>query len=133
MESRRVRGGDQRGFTLIEAMTALAVLAIAMSAVTSLSVTTIRANLRARQVTTATNLARDKIDQLRAMDYWTITAGADLTGLTEAGTPGSVGAIYYRSWYVYAGPTPTTLRIKVVVQWLDATWQDVSLRMIVGV
>jgi prepilin-type N-terminal cleavage/methylation domain-containing protein len=120
------------GFTLVEVMAGLAVLAIVMVALASLSVGTIRANRIARNVTAATNLARDKIEELRGKDYWTLTTGSDLQPLTEAGATGGSGAIFTRSWYVWAGPTDSTLYLKVVVSWRDTATREVSVRSVLG-
>ena len=120
------------GFTLIEVLTGLAVVAMIMTAVSSLSIGTIRSNRTAQQVTAATNLARDKIEELRGLDYWTITDGADPQPLTESGTAGGAGAIFTRSWSVYLGPTNGTLFLKVTVRWQDGTTREVAVRTIIG-
>ena len=117
---------------MIEVMTALGILGIVLVAVSNLSVGTIRANGHARKVTAATNLARDKMETLRAQDYWTVTSGADPFPLTESGVTSGNGAIYNRSWTLSSGPTNTTLTLKVTVEWQDVTTQKVELRSLLG-
>jgi type II secretory pathway pseudopilin PulG len=67
--SRREAVGDtarERGFSLAEALVALALLGGALTVVASLFAMAARANVEARRITIASLLARDKLEQLRA-------------------------------------------------------------------
>jgi hypothetical protein len=55
-----------RGFSLVEALVATALLAAALTVIASLFAMSVRANVEARRVTMASVLARDKLEQLRA-------------------------------------------------------------------
>jgi type II secretory pathway pseudopilin PulG len=69
------------GFTLIEAMAAMAVLMIGAVGITSLESMGPRMNSDARMMTRATAVARDLVSQIQMWDYATETAtGGRLTG-----------------------------------------------------
>ena len=96
----------QTGFTIVEVLVAVAIFAIALTGIASLLGTTVRANGLAAQLTAATQLTQDKLEELRNTPYTAVASGADSTGLTETGESGGV---YTRSWTVTAGtPTATT-------------------------
>jgi Prokaryotic N-terminal methylation motif len=56
----------ERGFSLVEALVAMALLGGALTVLASLFAMTARANVEARRVTMASLLARDRLEQLRA-------------------------------------------------------------------
>ncbi|GAB4259441.1 MAG: hypothetical protein Kow0092_07690 [Deferrisomatales bacterium] len=57
---------DRRGFTLVETLVALVVLAVGLLALTKMSVTYVRANGFSHQLSEATVLAHEKMEQLRS-------------------------------------------------------------------
>lgn len=60
---------NDRGFTLIEAMVALVVLSIGVMTMYTMQTGAVRGNLRAKQITTATAWAADRMEQISAMDF----------------------------------------------------------------
>jgi type IV pilus modification protein PilV len=56
---------NQRGFTLVETLVALVVLAVGLLAIAQMGVTYVRANTQSQQLSAATVLAQDKMEQLR--------------------------------------------------------------------
>jgi len=79
----------------------------------------------ARRVTTASEFARDKIEDIRSLDYTSVTGGSDT--VTESGT----GASYARTWTSAAGPSANTKLVTVTVSWTARTAHTVSLQTIV--
>jgi type IV pilus assembly protein PilV len=57
------------GFTLIETMFSIAILAIGMFAVMSLLMSVIKGNILGKTVTTATTIAEDKMEDFKRMGY----------------------------------------------------------------
>ena len=123
---------SQKGSTLIEVLFALVFLALALPALTTPLVATIHANHHASRVATAANLARDKLEEFRAVDYATIGSGSDPSPLVADGQSGGAGAIYTRSWVVAAGPTATTKEVTVSVEWTDPAKRQVVIHSALG-
>lgn len=118
------------GFTLVEALTATAILSGAVMAVAQLSVLSSRSNLQSRDISYANVLASQKLAELSARavsdltptsaDAWAqATAGAldYLDGHGAVVTPGDVDAlaIYVRRWSItpIAGDTTGGVVIEV--------------------
>jgi len=106
----------QKGFTLLEVMIAVFLLAVAIMGVVSLTTSVIKGNFSSQTLTTATTLAKDKMEEQKAANFTALpTAGspdyarADGTVQTSA-----TGSYYTRTWGV-AGTDPKT--ITVTVSW----------------
>jgi prepilin-type N-terminal cleavage/methylation domain-containing protein len=108
----------ERGSSLIELMVALTVLAIGVLAVAQLFPAGSRSQVRDRLRTEASQLAREKIEQLEVAD-WT---GTDLApGRHPAGSPeklGSVGALArYYDVSSMSAPLDNLKQVTVHVTW----------------
>jgi len=114
-----------KGFMLVEVMAALALLGIAFAGLSPLVITTLRSMDHARRVTTASEFARDKIEDIRNTAYTAVASGSDT--VTEGGT----GATYARTWTSAAGPSANTKLVTVTVSWTARTAHTVSLQTIV--
>lgn len=123
---------DERGFSLLEALIATGILAVSLVSLADLFGLAIRSNIAARSTTTATVLAQQKLEELRAL-AWTGLSQSPANALQE-NTPGFVDhvdqfgeirgggadpssdAIYTRRWAIEPLPsTPDTLVIQVRV------------------
>ena len=60
---------NTKGFTLLEVMIAMMVVAIGLLGIAGMMVTSIRGNAASARLTEATNLAQDKIEELRSTPY----------------------------------------------------------------
>jgi len=112
---------NAHGFTLIEALVAVAVMAIVVSGLASMGVTTIQADTQSRRVSAATALAQAKLEELhglrRSNTAWTVGSHSQ-TGLDENAEP---GGSYTRQWTVqnnYNGFSKLS-RVTVTVSWDD--------------
>lgn len=79
---------DQTGFTLIELMIALAVFAIGLLALSAMMVTAVKGNVFAKKMSTAENLAQQKIEYLMNLKYSQVSyAGTDGAGVQSTTPP----------------------------------------------
>ncbi len=146
-----------RGFTLIELMVSVCIMAIAFAGLATMQIACINGNSIASNLTTAITLAQDTMEALISLDYndtdlvdnntannaLLSTAILDLYG--GVGTPpqmddghrdenidaqGNAGGMYTRTWNV-ADNEPLTNRKTVVIHVLWQTHQ-VSVSSIVG-
>ncbi len=87
------------GFTLIEVMISLVVLMVGMLGVMGMQYYAITGNTSSRDLTNATNLGLDLIEQLKTTPYSMISTGTD-SPTAEAATTGNVQ--FDRAWSVVA-------------------------------
>jgi len=121
--------GDSRGFTLLELLFAMAIFAIGVLGVSAMADYVIKSNRQSRNLTTATTLAQNKIDDLRKVDYLAIMNGTE-TGLDERGKTGS--GIFSRAVRVATNPTPAYKTVTVTVDWMDPVSRKVVLSTIIA-
>jgi type IV pilus assembly protein PilV len=116
----------EKGYTLIEVLMAISILAVGMLAIASLQTSGIRVNATAQHITTRTTWAQDRIEKLMALPYndpWLEEAGND-PGTDSAGNKHEEKTIedytnytktYTISWEVEGGPMANTKLIRVRV------------------
>jgi hypothetical protein len=96
----------QRGFSLVEAVIAVSLVVVALVPLAQLVATGVRNGLMARTRTTATMLAEQKMEELRALPWAVLAAGGGAVDyLDGAGAPLCPGAkqpcegtVYVRRW-----------------------------------
>lgn len=113
-----------KGFTLVEIMIAMLLLVIALVGLASVTVSVIKGNDLSRMVTTATTLAKDKMEELKNLSA--TSAGYDaLTGSSD-----TVEAIYTRQWTVGAvgatAPDNDTTKMRKITVTVTWTWNGQS-------
>jgi type IV pilus assembly protein PilV len=114
------------GFTLIEVMIALFILVVALLGLISTTVVVVKANSFSKTMTTATTLAKDRLEQLKNASYTALAGGTDYaTAGSTVQTSPSASSMFTRTWTVTADGTPATgmKTIQVTVQW---NWQNAS-------
>lgn len=104
----------QKGFTLLEVMIAVFLLAVAIMGAASLTTSVIKSNSLSQTLTTATTLAKDKMEEQKAANFTALpTAGspdyATANGTVQASASGSY---YTRTWGV-AVTDPKTITVTV--------------------
>jgi prepilin-type N-terminal cleavage/methylation domain-containing protein len=115
---------DKRGFSLIEILIAIAILAYGMMAVASMQISGMRANTRAARHTAQVKWAQDKLEALMALPY----AHDDLK---VSGNPHSETTSdgYTVTWNIADDdPVANTKRVTVTVTGHDVQTQVVSVK-----
>ncbi|MFC1855582.1 prepilin-type N-terminal cleavage/methylation domain-containing protein [Thermodesulfobacteriota bacterium] len=83
------------GFTLIEILTALTILAIAMLSFIPMVISTMRANAFGAQMTHSSELCQDKLEEIKRMNFGATEISSGTYPFTS--TPETIDTIYIRS------------------------------------
>lgn len=122
------------GFTLVEIMIAIAILVLALLGLASLAVMVIKGNAFSKTLTTATTLAKDRMEQLKNTSYDTLAPGTDYAAMdaTVQATRAS-DTVYTRTWTVNANsPASDMTTIIVTVDWnWEGSGRNVTFQTIV--
>jgi type IV pilus assembly protein PilV len=124
---------DGKGLTLIEALMAIVIMSIGLLAVGTLLYSIMGYNQYAETVTTATTLAQDELEALKAADYADIPVGT--VSETDIDGNGNSGGIYTRSTDVAVDNTTLPGKeYKIVTVTVTWSWngraQNVALKTI---
>lgn len=106
------------GFTLIEVLIALVILAISLLALAGLMTTTTKNNSTGGRITEAATLAQDKLEELRALPWDSIPVDE-----ADSDTPESrPGVQYERSWVANLNNLNSDIKeIQITISWTDVT------------
>lgn len=108
---------NANGFSLIEMLIAMCVLAIGMLAAASLQYSAVRNNTTGNTATQANMLAKATIEMLKSQNIEsTALAVGDYVDPSPVDANGNPGGIYNRSWQIDPLGT-STRRISVTVVW----------------
>lgn len=121
------------GFTLVEVMIAVFILTVALLGLISVTVMIMKGNDFSRQMTTATTLAKDKIEQVKEMSYSDVADGVTTDYRNADSSAGSSGAYFTRVMTVTADTPAVKMKtVEVVVSWTWGGTRRVTLRTIIG-
>lgn len=108
---------NELGFTLVEIMIALGILSYGILAVASMQSTSLLGTSRSNSVTTATNIAMDRMERLLALPFTTITNLSPSEG-TETNFPTASPALPVNiegfDWSVGPGPSPIQASTRLI-------------------
>ena len=140
--------GDLRrkeGFSLIEVLVSLTILAVGLLALAVLQVTAIKGNAIAAKWTVATEQGQDRLERFRHISWDNIVSSnssgfntgtmqpqyANIAGGAAGDNTTVRGTTYYRVWYVSSNTTNTSKPINVWCCWRDErqSWHNVMLVM----
>lgn len=116
MKSSKRRSSRQAGFTLLEALIALLVMAFGMLALAGMQLSLSRSADIAKQRTEAMRLAQEQMETLRS--YASLTAWNALAGGTNTA---ATNTTYTRTWAFGGAITDTMRPVTVTVAWADRT------------
>jgi len=134
----------QEGFSLIEVLIALVILAVGLLGLAMFQVTAIKGNAIASKWTVATELAQDRLERFRHVNWASIqpsvpagfVPGTQPSQSAYGGLGGAVGdntivrgTQYYRAWQVSGNATNSLKTITVWCCWSDdaARWHSIML------
>jgi prepilin-type N-terminal cleavage/methylation domain-containing protein len=132
----------KEGFSLIEVLVALVILAVGLLGLALFQTTAIKGNAIASKWTIATELAQDRLERFRHVAWGNIVSSAagGFTGSPAqpvyASLPGAAGdntivrgTQFYRVWQVTSNATDSLKTITVWCCWSDdaAQWHNIML------
>ena len=112
---------NKKGFTLIEVLVGLVLLAIGLLAIAGMQITSVRGNFFSSNMTQASIMAQDRLETLRNLAF---TDAALTTGNHNEGV--IPGTIFTRDYDVQLIPGTTMLNITVRVRWRDTSDHTIS-------
>ena len=116
---------NDNGFTLIEVLIAIVILSVGLLGMAALTVGIINGNKFSNQLTTATTLAQDKMEDIRRVGYSSVTA--------ETKAPcSSPYAAYNREVAVSNNSPATNMKTITVKVYWDSDNHDVELKTILA-
>ena len=115
---------NKKGFTLIEVVIALIILAIGILATVGMQVTSIRGNFFGHYLTQANYVAQDRLEFLDNLPYAQLQAGNYNDGSTTIS-----GVVFNRSYTVVNNPAGYTI-INYTVTWNDGVNRSIAFSTI---
>lgn len=110
---------NQKGFTLLELLIALVILSIGLLGLAGLHIAAIRGNVSGFKISTATAIAQQRLEELKALDT---TSTALAAGVYPDNNIVVQGITYNRS-YTVVDDTPVigTSTLTITITWTDPT------------
>jgi len=126
MKPRRIH--DQRGFTLLEVLITMVLLAVGILGVGGLAITTVQGNDKSNRLSTATLLAQDTLEAVRTAGY----TGAPALAGTE-GYGAIAGSTTFKRVVTVADDTPSIwMRTVTVTVWWESDDHSVTLSTVIA-
>jgi prepilin-type N-terminal cleavage/methylation domain-containing protein len=119
---------SQAGFTLVEILVAMAIFAVAVLGLAVGATSVMRANQTSYFNTVATNLAQDKLEELKATAVASLPSCPSYTSTGCSDTKTSLGLAFTRRWQIIAGsPVAGVSRLDVKIDWTDYTSHSLTI------
>ena len=111
----------KNGFTLIEVLTGLVLLAFGLLAIAGMQITSVKGNFFSGNMTQASILAQDRLETLR-----NAAIGDDALSVGTHNDATIPGTIFTRNYTVSVIPGTTMFSIVVTVNWRDSSDHTIS-------
>ena len=116
--------GAASGFTVIEALMAMVIFGVAILGLAIGATTVVRANQTSLYITIATNLAQDRLEELKSRTSGTITASSETQTVS--------GVTFTRSWTVDAANVNNCPNVSgLICITVTVNWRDYAQRSVV--
>jgi len=116
---------NSKGFTLIEVLITLVIMAVSLLALAGLMATTTKSNAAGGHITEASTLAQDRLEELRAVQWDNIPVGT-----ASDQRSGSTGMNYVRNLNVQQNGSLKT--VTVTISWADRTNHSIRLLSVIA-
>ena len=103
---------NPKGFSLLEVMVGLVILAIGLLGVASLAATSVRVNANANHLTEAMNIGQAEMEKLKIAPWWMLTNGS-------SSVMSKTGKVFTNSWLVTT--TGNLKYVTLMTSWVDGT------------
>ena len=117
---------NKKGFTLIEVLIGLIILAIGILAIAGMQIISIKGNFFSSNVTQATILGQEKLEELKNIPY----TSTDLS--IGEHNEGTITSTIFSRKYNVAGLGSSMKTVSVTIEWLDKTNHSISLNTILS-
>lgn len=107
----------ERGFSMLEAMFAVLVLALGLVALARFQATLVQSSGDTKARTEAINLAQEKIEEMRNLMVATDLSGVNSSDSTTEDTIVGVNSTFTRSWTITSNTSPNYKTVKVTIAW----------------
>jgi type IV pilus assembly protein PilV len=107
-----IRCKKSKGFSLIEVLIALVILAVALLALAGLMVQSTNSNSWGSHLTEASTFAQDKLEELRMTTWPNLVSDSDVR-------TGSTGINYTRTWTVATNTAGNLRTVNISISWTD--------------
>ena len=114
-----------KGFTLIEMLVSLVILAISLLALGGLMVAATKNNSFGGRITEAATFAQDKLEEFQVLPWGSILSGND-------NKPGSNNMNYQRNWNVLTSPDGGLKTVTLTINWNDKSNHSVRLLSVIN-
>jgi type IV pilus assembly protein PilV len=127
---------NDQGFTMLELLIAIAILAIGLLGLATLQSTSIQGNRDSKEMTTAVFLAEKKMEELKSSPF--NAAPLNIGSSTDSNNPmngsGTSGGIFNRSWTIQRYLSSNNMKqVTVSVSWaISGKSHSVSLDTVVS-
>ena len=118
---------NDKGYTLIEVLIAIAILSIGLLAIATMQISSIRVNDTARRMTRRATIAQDRLEYIMSLKYThaVLTSGSHTDGSAPSG--------YSISWTVSTGgalpPLTKLIRVNVTERGKTTTMSNIKPRL----
>ena len=118
-------GKNKKGFSLIEVLIGLVVLAFGLLSIAAMQIVSIKGGYFSNSLTRATVLAQNRLEQLKLLDFNSKKTDPGLSSGEH--NDGAIPSSVFTRTYNVQDTAPTLKTITVTVRWVDRGDHNISL------